>query len=230
MLSSNLLPGSFKTTQVVRVVKNLPANAGDLGWEDTLEEQDDNPFQSSCLKIFMGKRSLVGYSPWGCKELDMTQHHTQYYIVHTFHSLYQVVSLGRWGKEQGLQSTQKTEWRDSLLYIGCQELEARRYWGCKCGWAVNEPEGMGGVSQLLQLAEWISEATVESELKHTQGRRNHFQRDWLTVETRASPTCAGNTLQTGQKDSCVDTQAGTVFHGSQLVSRWTPLSDPTSPS
>ena len=73
MLSSNLLPGSFKTTQVVRVVKNLPANAGDLGWEDTLEEQDDNPFQSSCLKIFMGKRSLVGYSPWGCKELDMTQ-------------------------------------------------------------------------------------------------------------------------------------------------------------
>ena len=27
---------------------------------------------------FHGQRSLVGYSPWGCKELDMTEHtHTQ---------------------------------------------------------------------------------------------------------------------------------------------------------
>ena len=23
---------------------------------------------------FHGQRSLVGYSPWGCKELDMTEH------------------------------------------------------------------------------------------------------------------------------------------------------------
>ena len=30
------------------------------------------PFQYSCLEI-PWKRSLAGYSPWGCKELDMTK-------------------------------------------------------------------------------------------------------------------------------------------------------------
>ena len=98
------------------------------------------------------------------------------------------------GERNTLQSTQKSEGRGSLLCTGCQELEEGRRWGCKRGWAVNEPEGMGGVSPLLQLAEWISEATVESELKHVQGGSNHFRRDGPTVETHASPTCVGNTL------------------------------------
>ena len=33
-----------------------------------------NPFQFSCLKNPTDRRSLVGYSPWGCKELDTTEH------------------------------------------------------------------------------------------------------------------------------------------------------------
>ena len=32
-----------------------------------------NPLQYSCLKNPHGQRSLVGYSPWGCKESDMTE-------------------------------------------------------------------------------------------------------------------------------------------------------------
>ena len=31
-----------------------------------------NPLQYSCLEKSHGCRSLVGYSPWGCKESDMT--------------------------------------------------------------------------------------------------------------------------------------------------------------
>ena len=31
-----------------------------------------NPLQYSCLEDPHGQRSLVGYSPWGSKELDMT--------------------------------------------------------------------------------------------------------------------------------------------------------------
>ena len=31
------------------------------------------PVQYSCLEIPQGQRSLVGYSPWGHKELDMTE-------------------------------------------------------------------------------------------------------------------------------------------------------------
>ena len=36
-------------------------------------EENGNPLQYSCLEKSHGQRSLVGYSPWGCKELDMTE-------------------------------------------------------------------------------------------------------------------------------------------------------------
>ena len=32
-----------------------------------------NPLQYSCLEKYHGQGSLVGYSPWGCKELDTTE-------------------------------------------------------------------------------------------------------------------------------------------------------------
>ena len=32
-----------------------------------------NPLQYSCLENSHGQRSLVGYSPWGCKESDMME-------------------------------------------------------------------------------------------------------------------------------------------------------------
>ena len=32
-----------------------------------------NPLQYSCLENPPKQRSLVGYSPWGCKESDMTE-------------------------------------------------------------------------------------------------------------------------------------------------------------
>ena len=32
-----------------------------------------NPHQYSCLDNSMDKRSLMGYSPWGCKKSDMTE-------------------------------------------------------------------------------------------------------------------------------------------------------------
>ena len=32
--------------------------------------RSDNPLQYSCLKKSQGQRSLIGYSPWGCKDLD----------------------------------------------------------------------------------------------------------------------------------------------------------------
>ena len=43
-----------------------------LGWEDPLEE--GMATHSSILPgDSYGQRSLVGYSPWGCKELDTTE-------------------------------------------------------------------------------------------------------------------------------------------------------------
>ena len=67
---------AFWASQVVLVVKNPPANAGDVGSIPGLGRSPggghDDPLQYSCLENPHGQRSLVGYSPWGCKELDMT--------------------------------------------------------------------------------------------------------------------------------------------------------------
>ena len=41
-----------------------------LGWEDPLEKGMAPVF---LLGEFHGQRSLVGYSPWGRKEMDMTE-------------------------------------------------------------------------------------------------------------------------------------------------------------
>ena len=58
----------------------MPANAGDIrdtdlipGREDSPREGNGNPLQYSCLENPRGQRSLVGYSPWARKELDMTE-------------------------------------------------------------------------------------------------------------------------------------------------------------
>ena len=61
------------------VVKNTPANAGrarrpfrqPLGSSPGVG--NGNPLQYSCLEKSHGQRSLVGYSPWGCRESDRTE-------------------------------------------------------------------------------------------------------------------------------------------------------------
>ena len=56
-------------------VKNLPAKretqVQSLGGEDPLEKGMATHY--SCLEKFHEKRSLVGYSPWDCKESDTTE-------------------------------------------------------------------------------------------------------------------------------------------------------------
>ena len=50
-----------------------------LGWEVPLEEEMAT--HSSILAWKIPQRSLAGYSPWGHKELNMTEHaHTHIYI------------------------------------------------------------------------------------------------------------------------------------------------------
>ena len=75
------------------MVKNLPATAGDATDAGSIPgsgrapgEGNGNPLQYSCLEKSHGQRSLVGYSPWGCKELDMTEQlrthtHTICYLI-----------------------------------------------------------------------------------------------------------------------------------------------------
>ena len=57
--------------------KESTCNAGDSGsipgWGRSPGGGHGNPLQYSCLKNPLGQRSLVGYSPRGCKELDTTK-------------------------------------------------------------------------------------------------------------------------------------------------------------
>ena len=62
------------------MVKNAPANAGDIGdtgllpgWGRFPGGGHGNPFQYSCLENPYGQRSMEGYNPWSLKESDMTE-------------------------------------------------------------------------------------------------------------------------------------------------------------
>ena len=68
-----------QASQVALMVKNPPANAGDVtdtglipGSERSTGGEHGKPLQYSCLKNPMD-RSLVGYSTWGHRELDTTE-------------------------------------------------------------------------------------------------------------------------------------------------------------
>ena len=58
------------------MVKNPPANARDVGSIPGSGrcpgEENDNPFQYSCLRNPMDRGACQGYCQWVAKELDMT--------------------------------------------------------------------------------------------------------------------------------------------------------------
>ena len=68
-------------SQVVQsVVKNLLANTENIGDAGSIPglgrpsgDGNDNPLQLFLPGKSHGQRSLEGYSPWGCKQSDMTE-------------------------------------------------------------------------------------------------------------------------------------------------------------
>ena len=72
--------------------KESAYNAGDLGLipgsGSSPGEGNGNTLQYSCLENSHGQRSLANYSPWGCKESDMTEQLTLLSGVFEFFFLY----------------------------------------------------------------------------------------------------------------------------------------------
>ena len=68
--------GFFRAPLMAQKVKNLPATqeiwVRSLGWKDLLEKEWQ-PTSVFLLGEFHAQKSLTGYSPWGRKELDMTE-------------------------------------------------------------------------------------------------------------------------------------------------------------
>ena len=82
--------------------KESTCNVGDPGltpgWGRSSGEGHGNPLQYSCLEKPHRQRSLVGYSPWVCKESDMTEQlrtlsSTQRIIWHADHSVSSLILL-----------------------------------------------------------------------------------------------------------------------------------------
>ena len=67
----------WRASLVIQQYKNLPANAGDASSipvsERSPKEGHGNPLQENLPGESHGQRSLVGYSPWGYKQLDSTE-------------------------------------------------------------------------------------------------------------------------------------------------------------
>ena len=94
-----------RASQVALVVKNPPANAGDIRYMGSIPglgrspgERIGNPLQYSCLENPHGQRSLVGYSPQGRKELDMTEQlstaqHMHGWLIHSIAILRSLVPV-----------------------------------------------------------------------------------------------------------------------------------------
>ena len=81
---------SAGASQVVLVVKNLPACAGDPRYLGSISGLERFPWRRKWqpTPVFLpgkshGQRSLVGYSSWGCKESDPTEYTHTHTHTHT---------------------------------------------------------------------------------------------------------------------------------------------------
>ena len=123
--------GIHRASQVALVVKDPPVNAGDV-------RQGFDPWVGKipCMRawkftpVFLpreshGRRSLVGYSPWGCTESDWsiyTQRHSQvwslihslihsigYYLLSNYYVVKTILDAGSHLKQSHLRSTYNLE-------------------------------------------------------------------------------------------------------------------------
>ena len=88
---------SCGASHVALVVKNPPANSGDIrdvglipGSGRSPEGRHGNPLQYSCLENPHRQRNLVGYGPFCRKELDITDQlstHNIYICIHNVSSV-----------------------------------------------------------------------------------------------------------------------------------------------
>ena len=103
--------------------KESTYNVGDLGSILGLGRSPGgghgNPFQYSCLENPHGQRSQMGYSPWGCKELDTAEHLSTHRVICKVISICEV--------QMKVQN-----WMFALCYflgglITCQALLSKKY-------------------------------------------------------------------------------------------------------
>ena len=113
-------PLNFWISLVAQTVMSLSAmqetRVPSLGQEDPLEKTKAAP-PVLLLGEFHGQRSLMGYSPWGCKESDTSER-----LTHTSGSALLVAWLSSRGMGKGLEIE---KWEMGWEF---------RLWCCELGW------------------------------------------------------------------------------------------------
>ena len=77
-----------------RILSHTYLELGNFPWGG-----NGNSLPYSCLENLHGQRSLVGYSPWGCRELYMTeqlstaQHSTATFLINSSFAITKISSL-----------------------------------------------------------------------------------------------------------------------------------------
>ena len=101
--------GPFWASLVAQMIKHLPAVeetwVQSLGQEDPLEKEMAFPSPASLPGKPHGRRSLIGYSPWGHKEPDMTE---QFHFKHLDFLQEQLGTMQDFNERRGL-------WNEDLL-------------------------------------------------------------------------------------------------------------------
>ena len=101
------------------MVKNLPANAGDVRDMSQIPVLrrfpgggHGNRLQYSCLENPHGKRSMAGYGPWDCKESDMTE--ATWHALRDHWLTFQQKHCRPEGEELYIQSNERTKTNNTL--------------------------------------------------------------------------------------------------------------------
>ena len=138
-------------------LKNLPANAGDAGNTGSTPGSgrspgggNGNPVQYSCLENPHGQRSMVGYSPWGHKESDMTEHtHTAIQCAFIYKTIKALRKISSMLQSFLLMQLHNLTW-EVLLYC---VREVIKHW-----WLVNH------LSTLLRCRCWFNRSGARPSL------------------------------------------------------------------
>ena len=107
----------FGASLVAQMVKNLPAMqetwVQSLGQQDSLEEGMGTHSSILAWKIPWTERSLMGYSPWGRKESDMTE-----WLTYILHFKTKVANLLFLREAAGKFNSVFSSWSRWLSYFG----------------------------------------------------------------------------------------------------------------
>ena len=145
---------SWYTSLVAQTVKHLPTmwetRVWSLGWEDPLEKEMATHSSTLAWKISW-TGNLVGYSPWGCKESDMTEqlhfwysHPCDFFILAPFSPL--------------------TTWRRSAV-MTLKQLMERPMWGELEALTVNNSyvsELVRGFYNASQVLRWLQRTSADA--------------------------------------------------------------------